>query len=395
VHISAPHMYGCILEALELESNPRTSTSFLNVGSGTGYLSCIVASILGPNSGDVQYGVEIHEEVIEHCHASIEKWLQSQEAEVSSKCNINFAHGNGLNIDPMQGEARIGFDRIYVGATIRSRNLHKLTRLLAPNGILVGPIDSDDLIKVKRTGCGTDFVEESIACVRFASLLSSPNQIPVLPAQVWSCAQHCHYPQSFRDAVIALLICSKRQISMPSELWVEVLSYAHRHWFDATPEVDVSQKTRVSKKKRLLSALHLYRPHSVSRRRLQQQSIAIDDSASDEDISMDNAEESSSESNASDSEVEEEDVNMLAIVMHDMNMAFPLHLLMRDGHHHDVVSVSQSQHAVVVDDISNDAEPSSAITSSSPPLVQSGNDSSIQLHQERRTVSLGEDDLNE
>ena len=51
-------MYGCILEALELESShPRTSMSFLNVGSGTGYLSCIVANILGPSSANVQYGV--------------------------------------------------------------------------------------------------------------------------------------------------------------------------------------------------------------------------------------------------------------------------------------------------------------------------------------------------
>mmetsp|Transcript_47456 Transcript_47456/g.143656 ORF Transcript_47456/g.143656 Transcript_47456/m.143656 type:complete len:129 (+) Transcript_47456:194-580(+) len=48
VHLSAPHIYGSALEALELTEN--SSLSFLNVGSGTGYLSCIVAEILGSKS---------------------------------------------------------------------------------------------------------------------------------------------------------------------------------------------------------------------------------------------------------------------------------------------------------------------------------------------------------
>jgi protein-L-isoaspartate O-methyltransferase len=48
IHISAPHIYGTVMEELELPSN--SSLSFLNAGSGTGYLTCIAASILGPKS---------------------------------------------------------------------------------------------------------------------------------------------------------------------------------------------------------------------------------------------------------------------------------------------------------------------------------------------------------
>ncbi len=48
VHISAPHIYCSALEVFELQ--PESSLSFLNIGSGTGYLSCIVAEILGPKS---------------------------------------------------------------------------------------------------------------------------------------------------------------------------------------------------------------------------------------------------------------------------------------------------------------------------------------------------------
>ncbi len=52
VHISAPHIYGSAIEALDLV--PNSCTSFLNIGSGTGYVSAIVADILGPNS--LHYG---------------------------------------------------------------------------------------------------------------------------------------------------------------------------------------------------------------------------------------------------------------------------------------------------------------------------------------------------
>lgn len=50
VHLSAPHIYGSALEALELQ--PQSSLSFLNVGSGTGYVSCIVADIMGTRSSN-------------------------------------------------------------------------------------------------------------------------------------------------------------------------------------------------------------------------------------------------------------------------------------------------------------------------------------------------------
>jgi protein-L-isoaspartate O-methyltransferase len=48
VHLSAPHIYGSVLEALEL--HPNTSLSFLNAGSGSGYLTCLAATVLGPRS---------------------------------------------------------------------------------------------------------------------------------------------------------------------------------------------------------------------------------------------------------------------------------------------------------------------------------------------------------
>ena len=53
--------------------------------------------------------------------------------------DIEWVHGNALNINPNKGEAIVGFDRIYIGASVDKEHLPKLTCLLRPGGILVGP----------------------------------------------------------------------------------------------------------------------------------------------------------------------------------------------------------------------------------------------------------------
>jgi protein-L-isoaspartate O-methyltransferase len=132
VHISAPHMYGTVLEALELKEN--TSMSFLNVGSGTGYMNCLVATILGPYS--TNYGVEIQQDVIDHCDNSIARWKAVYDGKLP---HMKLIHGNALNISMHEGEALIGFDRIYIGASITRNSLFKLMSLLKTRGVLIGP----------------------------------------------------------------------------------------------------------------------------------------------------------------------------------------------------------------------------------------------------------------
>ena len=149
VHISAPHIYGTVLEALEL--TPDSGLSFLNLGVGTGYMSCIVGHILGHTSRQV--GVDIHADVVDHCRASIDQWR----ANCPRKMPImDIIHGNALNIDVEQGEAAIGFDRIYVGASLEGQKLRSLVKLLRLGGVFVGP--------------GMSMIMVIIACVREHSL---------------------------------------------------------------------------------------------------------------------------------------------------------------------------------------------------------------------------------
>jgi protein-L-isoaspartate O-methyltransferase len=133
IHISAPHIYGCIVEALHL--TPKSSMSFLNIGSGTGYLSSIVAHILGATG--ICYGIEINRQAYDHGMSCVQRW--KDENRHLDLPWMEFINGNGLHIDTNTGESIHGFDRIYVGAAVERAKLRQLTALLRVGGILVGP----------------------------------------------------------------------------------------------------------------------------------------------------------------------------------------------------------------------------------------------------------------
>lgn len=277
VHISAPHIYGSAIEALDLV--PNSSMSFLNIGSGTGYICCIAAEILGPNS--LNYGVELHDDVIEHCKLSIAKW-KTNTVEVKNgistfhfmdnTADIQIIKGNGLNILQTKGESVVGFDRIYIGAAVDKEDLANITKLLSPGGILVGPVE-DELVKVVRIGnisveveglfeddssslAGLDeeFTSQILSGVRFAPLVMSPIVNTVIPSIVWNPSIQRGYPAEFKHAGMQLLMCSNSRLiqplpqvpsqeerfnaaaMLPKSIWVEILSYTHRKWFE--PELN-------------------------------------------------------------------------------------------------------------------------------------------------------------
>jgi protein-L-isoaspartate O-methyltransferase len=292
VHISAPHIYGSALEALDL--TPNSSISFLNVGSGTGYISCVAAQILGPNS--LNYGVELHDDVIEHCKTSISKW-KTNTVEVRNNvsvfqfsddtADIQIIKGNGLHILNTKGESVVGFDRIYIGAAVDKEDLANITKLLCPGGILVGPVD-DELVKVVRignislemeddhmatdddsslTGLNGEFTSQILSGVRFAPLVMSPALSTVIPSNVWNPTIQQGYPSEFKLAACNLLMCSNSQLIqplpavprqeerfnaaalLPKSIWLEILSYTHRKWFEPVQNETDYLKRRLREEK--------------------------------------------------------------------------------------------------------------------------------------------------
>lgn len=277
VHISAPHIYGSAVEALNLV--PNSSSSFLNIGSGTGYISCIAAEILGSNS--LNYGVELHDDVIQHSKASIAKWRTNMIEEKDGVSTIHFlddtadmqiVKGNGLSILKTRGESVVGFDRIYIGAAVDKEDLDVIIKLLSPGGVLVGPVE-DELVKVVRVGsisldlegditmetedggsslagmAGGEFTSQILSGVRFAPLSASLIKNTVIPAKVWNPLVQSGYSTEFKRASMQLLLSANsaliqplpRQPSqgrrfnvaamLPKTIWLEILSFTHRKWF--------------------------------------------------------------------------------------------------------------------------------------------------------------------
>lgn len=74
----------------------QSGMSFLNVGSGTGYLSTIAGLLVGEYG--VNHGIELNEDIIKHAEVCVESFLKNALPLVknSSFCRPVFAHGKRL-----------------------------------------------------------------------------------------------------------------------------------------------------------------------------------------------------------------------------------------------------------------------------------------------------------
>ena len=190
-------MYITVLEALELQKDH----SFLNVGSGSGYLSCLVAYILGANG--LCHGIDINEAVVKHSQECIEQWLfKQQEANLidnngSSSSTINtisnghhrnnstpivqdrisIIHGNAFDIDVSQTINCCKYDRIYVGAGCPDKYKSFFYSMLSDNGILIIPINEKNLLMKIKKHVGNVYTIKSVANVSFTPMVLSTQSL--------------------------------------------------------------------------------------------------------------------------------------------------------------------------------------------------------------------------
>lgn len=125
VHLSAPHMYATVVEALAFEAGQ----SFLNVGSGTGYLSAVVAHLLGPTG--VNHGIDIFPELVELAR---EAYRAQQQRSESKMCSAQFIAGNCFALSAALNRQ---YDRIYIGAAAPFTSKDFFCDFLRVGGVLV------------------------------------------------------------------------------------------------------------------------------------------------------------------------------------------------------------------------------------------------------------------
>ena len=120
----------------------------------------------------------------------------------------------------------------------------------------------DELVKVVRSptmpaNYHQEFEEHIISAVRFTTMSKHPALETVIPCRVWNSSIHRYYPENFRLATKEILMCSnaryeqpvkpqpsKAQVQvnisamLPRVLWMEIMTYTHRDWFEA-PQSEV------------------------------------------------------------------------------------------------------------------------------------------------------------
>ncbi|XP_037589830.1 protein-L-isoaspartate O-methyltransferase domain-containing protein 2 isoform X2 [Cebus imitator] len=160
IHLSAPCIYSEVMEALDLQPG----LSFLNLGSGTGYLSSMVGLILGPFG--VNHGVELHSDVIEYAKQKLDFFIRTSDSfDKFDFCEPSFVIGNCLEISPDCSQ----YDRVYCGAGVQKEHEEYMKNLLKVGGILVMPLE-EKLTKITRTGPSA-WETKKILAVSFAPLI--------------------------------------------------------------------------------------------------------------------------------------------------------------------------------------------------------------------------------
>lgn len=160
LHLSAPCIYSEVMESLKLEPG----LSFLNLGSGTGYLSTMAGLILGPYG--INHGIELHDDGVQYAFDRLEEFkLKSEMFDEFEFCEPKFVAGNCLQLN---SGVRL-YDRVYCGAACPAEHENYMRNLISVGGILVMPLN-DQLLQIRRIS-ETSWETKNVLPVSFASLV--------------------------------------------------------------------------------------------------------------------------------------------------------------------------------------------------------------------------------
>ena len=74
--------------------------SFLNIGSGTGYFSCLAGYLI--KSHGVNHGIEQHEDLVKFSKEHVNEFFENGPQDAAEICPPLFISGNAFRLDPAQ-----------------------------------------------------------------------------------------------------------------------------------------------------------------------------------------------------------------------------------------------------------------------------------------------------
>uniref|UniRef100_A0A914XUK3 Uncharacterized protein n=1 Tax=Panagrolaimus superbus TaxID=310955 RepID=A0A914XUK3_9BILA len=128
IHISAPGIYTNIMENFDLKKR----MSFLNIGSGSGYLSSMVGFVIG--SLGVNHGIEVNADIIKFANETKERFINDAVISGFDWCPPEYYCGNAFNI-----KTDMKYDRIYCGARVPDGERLRFLKLLKIDGVCIMP----------------------------------------------------------------------------------------------------------------------------------------------------------------------------------------------------------------------------------------------------------------
>ncbi|XP_011698416.1 PREDICTED: protein-L-isoaspartate O-methyltransferase domain-containing protein 1-like [Wasmannia auropunctata] len=163
IHLSAPCIYSEVLEGLSLEPG----LSFLNLGSGTGYLSTMAGLLIKQHG--VNHGIELHEDCLKYAYERLEEFKQTSLAlNEFDFCEPVFIQGNCLSVIPGRQ-----YDRVYCGAACPESHEAFIKQFVRVGGVLVMPY-KDQLLRLHRVDENT-WLQNTMLPVSFATLVVPPS----------------------------------------------------------------------------------------------------------------------------------------------------------------------------------------------------------------------------
>ncbi|KAM0205795.1 hypothetical protein ACHAPA_009196 [Fusarium lateritium] len=182
--ISAPHMHASAIEhvlSYLLPSSTSPSPRILDIGSGSGYLTHVMAELVGEKG--LVVGLEHIRQLKELGEGNMAKSEHGRRFLESGKVRFRLGDGRkGWVEEPREGEQSegMGWDVIHVGASAVEIHPELLEQLKAP-GCMFIPVDDDKMgynqhvWRIEKDGNG-EITKKKLFGVRYVPLTEAPKQ---------------------------------------------------------------------------------------------------------------------------------------------------------------------------------------------------------------------------